>query len=316
MERSIAFAEVGDELLGPLKDLPGVWKNKPGLQGRGWNMIALPFSDPSSTIDYRVLMNQYNEELKFSLVDKKVPNRGVVRQNRENRNQSIVTLDYEQFIEQITAEDMPDSGLAGNDGIAIHHEPGLWLNMVNFLTNEQDIARLGTIPHGQSVLALGKSDVFSGPPSIPAINALPIGATQDINSGYLFPYKHFHEKPFKGLFDILNPHRLLQQATPPNVIKTTKLEVSTENESAGLVNIPFTAKHANATEMQSTFWIMELDEQDENGVPIHIMQYLQVVMIEFFDRFDEEPGLIKWPHISFNTLRRFPFDAAEMALTR
>ena len=72
------FAVSGDKELGPLKLLPGVWSNTPNLPGRGWNLIALPFeTEPGEGFNYRLLMNQYDEELKFSTVDKGVPNRGI-----------------------------------------------------------------------------------------------------------------------------------------------------------------------------------------------------------------------------------------------
>lgn len=62
-----------DPELGPLKLLPGVWKSA----GRGWNMIALPFASAPSPLNYRLLLNQFDEELAFTLVDKAVANRGI-----------------------------------------------------------------------------------------------------------------------------------------------------------------------------------------------------------------------------------------------
>ena len=86
--------------LGPFQLLPGTWANKPGLPGRGWNMIALPFAAPPgggpSDRPYRLLLNQFNEELKFQLVDKAVPNRGIDLSVPTNTDQVIVTIDYEQ----------------------------------------------------------------------------------------------------------------------------------------------------------------------------------------------------------------------------
>ena len=80
--RTVEPAKTGDADLGPFKLLPGIWKNVPGLPGRGWNMIALPFAtEPDDFINYRLLVNQYNEELKFSVVDKAVANRGIARNN-------------------------------------------------------------------------------------------------------------------------------------------------------------------------------------------------------------------------------------------
>lgn len=77
-EGGIGIAEAGDPDLGSLADLPGTWKNEPELTGRGWNLIALPFAtepDPATgrALSYRLLLNQFNEVLKFSLVDRTCP---------------------------------------------------------------------------------------------------------------------------------------------------------------------------------------------------------------------------------------------------
>ncbi len=70
--RTVDVAETGDPALGPFRLLPGTWTSG----GTGWNMIALPFETPPP-LDYRLLLNQYEERLTFTLVDKAVPNRGV-----------------------------------------------------------------------------------------------------------------------------------------------------------------------------------------------------------------------------------------------
>ena len=305
--RIIRVAEAQDEDLGPLKLLPGTWKNLPGLPGRGWNMIALPFAtEPNSPINYRLLLNQYNEELKFTLVDKGVPNRGIKRNGATvDSDQIVVALDYEQTINQIAADDFPVSGKAGGADLAIHHEPGLWLHMTNETTNGMDIARLGTIPHGDSVLALGAGIESKGAPTIPNTNGLPIGGPNNLDHPYLSPYKHFHENLFEGLFDPVEPNNLLSAANSGVAIdKTMKLEVDTATESGGVVNIPFIVKQANAAEMKSTFWIQQLAEKDAEGNPKLRLQYSQVVLLDFFPRFDGAPGLIRWPHVSINTMEK------------
>ncbi len=305
--RTISRAEPGDEDLGPLKLLPGMWKNLPNLAGRGWNMIALPFAtEPSSRLNYRLLVNQYNEELKFTIVDKAVPNRGIRRNcTTQEADQFLVTIDYEQTIDQIAAADFPESGKAGDPGLAIHHEPGLWLHMVNETTNNLDIARLATIPHGDSVLALGRADETNGGPTIHHVNGLPIGVDQNLDSPYLAPYKHFHDDLFQGLFDPVSPNKLLNDANAGVDIKRTNiLKVDTTVESGGIVNIPFIVKQANAAEMTSTFWIQELAETDDKGNPKLRLQYSQVVLLDFFERRDGLPGLIRWPHVSINTMEK------------
>ena len=167
------------------------------------------------------LMNQYNEELQFTFVDDDVPNRGLLRGGEVDSDQFVVTLDYQQKIAQIVAEDRPDSnGLAGAAGLPIHHEPGLWLYEKNRRTKDDniqgdlitevdlDVARLASIPHGNSVLALGRSQFHVGMPPIPAVSGLPSGRlemylTPDYDfrdaanpDPYLEPYRHYIDNPF------------------------------------------------------------------------------------------------------------------------
>lgn len=318
-KRYMGPAKPGGKELGPLANLPGTWANEPGMPGRGWNMIALPFAtEPKSPFNYRLLLNQYNEELVFAFVDDNVPNRGIRRNGvTVNADQHVVTLDYQQTINQIAAEDFPKSGLAGDSGAAIHHEPGLWLHMKDETTNDIDIARLGSIPHGDAVLALGKSSESKGESKIPATNGLPIGVAPLVDeSRYLEPYKYFRDNPFKGLFDPTKPHELLRKANEGvDIVKTTTLEVSTTVETGGIRNIPFIVKQANAADMKSTFWIQEVKEK---GKTKYRLQYLQIVMLDFFprrddffkcpDRFpeccDDAPDLIRWPHVSINTMEK------------
>lgn len=302
--RTIAAGVEGDPELGPLKLLPGKWKNQPG---RGWNMIALPFAtEPDSPRNYRLLMNQYNEELEFTEVDKAVPNRGIRSYGvTTEADQLVATIQYIQSIVQIAADDFPQSGKAGAPDLAIHREPGLWLAMVNQITEGIDIARLGNVPHGNSVLALGRARDVAGAIPIPEISGLPIGVSQDINSPYLLPYKHFHDAPFEGLFDPLVPNALLAAANQGvDIVNTTELHVDTAFETGGIGNIPFITKQADATQMQSTFWIQQLADTNADGSPKLRLQYSQTVFLDFFDRADGEAGLIRWPHVSINTLEK------------
>ncbi len=314
-ERRREKPQTGDDELGPLKLLSGKWKNLPNLPGRGWNMIALPFVSPPAAgfpFNYRLLVNQYNEELEFTLVDKAVPNRGV-RLNlgpAANTDQFLVTLDYQQQITQIAADDFPASGKAGAGGLAIHHEPGLWLHMTNEITDSLNIARLATIPHGDAVLALGQSSEHPGAPSIFDLNGLPIGVDQDLENPYLAPYKHFNDNLFQGLFNPVTPNALLEAANQGvQIERTTVLDVDSTRPTGGITNIPFIVRQANATVMRSTFWIQELEEKDAYGKPKLRLQYSQLVMLEFFPRVDGLPpgccpGRIQWPHVSINTMEK------------
>ena len=339
-KRSFETAKERSEDIELLKLLPGKWVSK----GNGFNMIALPFQD--ATFKFRILMNQYNEELQFTTVSKNVENRGLmgILDNSDNPfpgdDQFIVALDYQQSIWQTRAEDTPDSGgLADVCGKAIHHEPGLWLYMKDLRTIDNDIkvengeikieksvldvARLATIPHGNSVLALGTAELKEGMPDIPSVSGLPIGRFEDLSTPeydfltdpYLAPYKHYIENPFMGdlsgvpEFPGFNPRdmneilRFMNQGV--EIERTTVLTVDTMREDAGILNIPFIKKQAEPVSMKSTFWIQELKEKDENGHPKLRLQYSQVIILDFFrPREDGHSGPAKWPHISINTLEK------------
>ncbi len=62
-----------------------------------------------------------------------------------------------------------------------------------------------------------------------------------------------------------------------------------------------TWKTLKAMKMKSTFWIQEIDD---NGTRKLRLQYSQIVMLDFFPRRDGLPGLIRWPHVSINTLEK------------
>ncbi len=327
--------------LGPLEQLLGVWTG----HKTGWNMIALPFQDAPAApmgFKFRVLMNQYNEELIFTFVDDKVPNRGLLRPGTLESDQFVVTLDYQQKIAQFRAEDRPNSnGLAGLEGLPIHHEPGLWLYEKNRKSKddqiiddavsevEVDVARLASIPHGNSVLAIGKAAVYKGMPEIPPLSGLPTGRFEDvltpdydfrdaINADpYLEPYRHYIDHPFMGDaggipnfpgFSPADMNQILRFANQGvNIVRTTTLTVDTNRKSAGITNAPFSVREAEPASMKSTFWIQELAEKDKNGNPRMRLQYSQVVMLHFFHpRQDEFPGRAVWPHISIATLEKTP----------
>ncbi len=301
-----------EQELGPLRNLPGTWK----AVGTGWNMIALPFKDaPAGAAPYRILMNQYDEELTFAFVDDNVPNRGVAADQR------VATLDYQQQIAQQAAADFPPSAESGGPGLPIHHEPGLFIWVKDNRTDDIDVARLASIPHGNSVLALGDSETHTGMLTIAPINALPLGRFEDLSTpgydvfddDYLDPYEHFINDPFMGnitdsAFSGFNPRdmtEILRVANQGiNIKKTTALTLDSQRAGAGVQNMPFTQKEAEPVSMKSTFWIQELDEPSCNAKhPKLRLQYAQVVMLNFFrPREDGFPGRAQWPHISICTL--------------
>lgn len=240
--REIYIALKDDPRLGPLGWLPGSWENTDELKGFGFNMMALPFGGTNSENGYRLLMNQYNEVLNFIVADVGVPNRGSDPVSGEPSDQTAVALSYSQIITQISSEDSFLVSAAGKpvstlsktnisdkfDGKGIHHEPGLWIYMTDqnkSLINpniEINVARMGSIPHGNSFIAAGTSrenDWDELTPQqqnqlIPDINGIVIGGGSDPNQksldpiidkitntiiiDYFAPYRHFNQNPFKG----------------------------------------------------------------------------------------------------------------------
>lgn len=311
--------------LGPLQNLPGLWQNveEPGSKtdSRGWNLIALPFAQDGHP-PYRLLMNQYNEQLRFSFVDDKVPNRGI-EFPPQTKDQFLVTLDYQQTIRQKVAEDDAGTPLAGGADLPIHHEPGLFLHMLSQQTDDIDVARLATIPHGNSAIAIGKSRTYDGPPqNVDSSSGFPTGVLtpQELANGvtideavdaatdereYLNPYHKFTQNPFEGIFSAKTPFDTLNGALSLiSVKKTTQLRLTTELQMAGIHNIPFIEQQADANLMRSVFYIMELNENGDDGKPKLAIAYTQFIFLDFFPRRDGEAGLIRWPHISINLMEK------------
>lgn len=317
--REISTARSGDTALGPLSQLPGNWGNSGNLVGHGWNLIALPFRQPGSPLspspapestDFRLLLNQFDETLAFTKVDKAVPNRGAATKNLFDRDQHLAALQYIQNINQVAAVDEPvtsDAPDTPKGPKTIHHEPGLLLHMFSQTDGGPDIARLGTIPHGDAVLALGNGVVSDGPPNFDQagdFSGLPVGVNPDVDKNpYLLPYKKFRDAPFKGLFNPVDPLALLKSTAEGMKIKrTTTLTFDTTLATGGISNIPFVTRQANATSMRVIFWIEELDEANSMGQPRIVLQYAQKILLAFFPIGSEKIGIIQWPHISINTM--------------
>jgi hypothetical protein len=154
--------------LGLLQDLAGTWK------GKGFNLIARP--DFHDKTDLYLQLNQTRETLKFDPIGSSIPNRGF--------GQDDIELFGLTYLQQISD--------AAFDG-ALHIEPGIWVTQPNtdfppesVPEPEQLVARMGTIPHGNSLLAEGIAKPFTGPP------VLTVPGTQ--YNGSLFP--SFNSTPF------------------------------------------------------------------------------------------------------------------------
>jgi hypothetical protein len=342
-------ADHGHPALGVLRELPGKWVNAHGFEGHAWNMIALPFGTPGSLGDFRLLLNQANETLNFDLVDLGVPNRGA-----NHQDQHVAALRYLQALDQVAAIDgasnaqggvivpatpdtndtpkgdllHPGPGVPPGSKVGIHREPGIFLHLSNLTgaggditQSGPDLARLASIPHGDTLLAMGNGGAAAPTPGAPDLtnaalktlfNPLPIGVgTQDLANVYFGPYAHFTQNPFKGIFSATDPLAVLDgaisRALPGSrIIETTTFSVDSQL-NGGIHNIPFVISQAAAASTTAIFWVQKVESAQ--GIRF-VLQYAQLVLLEFFSRPDGQPGRIQWPHISVNTLIRSPDNGA------
>jgi hypothetical protein len=132
--------------LGLLGELAGSW------EGKGFNLIARPdFKDKTNLF---LQLNNTHEHLKVDPIGSAIPNRGF-----HQKDISLYGLTYLQKISDATT------------GGALHIEPGIWIKQPDTVypvekapDGQELIARMGTIPHGNSLLAQGVASRFTGDP--------------------------------------------------------------------------------------------------------------------------------------------------------
>jgi hypothetical protein len=300
--RSAAIASTGDPL-GPLASLVGVWS------GSGFNQIWRPFHDPSGKQDHFLQLNFTIEQLEFDRVPGAIPNRGFL--------QDDINLFGVRYLQQIQDAHVLDHGKPAG----LHVEPGLWVTVPS-TTNPSEsstVARMGTIPHGTSILAQGQATTAAGAPTFPRADIVPftIGNPSD---PVQFPEQDlgrpssFRTPPadIPGLtqsqLDDVNGF-LAQGLVGKTVNQTTTLAISTSiqqvnppNAGGGTSNIAFllgaTANGANAqaAQVDATFWIETLVGSD--GSETLQLQYTQRVLLNV--------NTLSWPHVSVATLQLTP----------
>ncbi len=290
----LALADMGDKL-GPLTDLTGTWI------GTGFTLITLPNFDPkppsTGPQTFRLKLNSTIEILEFTPIGAAVPNRGSTGQ----LDIDIFGLRYLQRIAD-AATNQP-----------LHIEPGFWLNVPpTTVPAEPDstVVRQGTIPHGNSMLALGTAQTVYSGPRIDAVDSTPTNhpltppptPLPPISPEYLAPFDNPPLPPGFELPFVKNPNLALEKVIQgQNISKTVALITSTDalpgapqDQVGGIVNLPFDIKNANATKLDAIFWIETVQQPDGNT--FMQLQYTQTVILNFLD--------IDWPHISVATLTK------------
>lgn len=292
--------------LGVLQTLPGTWS------GHGFNLIEVPNMNqakpgPPPADKFKVILNSTAETITFSSIGGSIINKG-------NAQKDIAYMGL-HYLQQVSDVNLP------KDDNGIHLETGLFLNLPDGTDPAVDptIARLGSIPHGDSLLAQGSFFTVAGGPIFNVADPTPFsivdGKRQNFtNVEYLSLLKD--AVPPSGIPQdaIMNPNILLENDIQgQNIIQTIVILLDANPidgvanpgaiaNTGGITNIPFIKVNANATSLSAIFWIETVQKPD--GTTFLQLQYTQTVILDFpVSDSNGNPVDVKWPHISVATLR-------------
>jgi len=273
--------------LGPLTGLVGKWS------GRGFNAIWRPNHTPAS--DHFLELNVTSDAIEFTEISGQIPNRGFF--------QPDINMFGLTYLQQIS-----DANLKAG----LHIEPGLWV-VIPKTTDPNvgpTVARLGSIPHGTSILVQGTATTAATGPNIPAASITPfaIGSpsqTDDFGEQTLATPSSFRTSG-AGLTGITqamlnNPNSVLHTAiASQHITSTTTLHVTTGDApvpGGGTANTAFLkggadGPNAVAVSVSATFWLETVEGQPAQSQ----LQYSQTVMLNFAGQ--------TWPHVTVGTLRK------------
>ncbi len=305
--------------LGPLQYLLGTWTNKEYNQDTGapysYNLMPLPQAvntggDPSGTrpAGYILKNFKYYEEITFSAISGAAPNRG------GDYTQTANVIFYEQ---RVYFAEGPDKDQL------VHAENGSWLYLdtgpqpegaynqgpdvpytgsgeIPAQPANMQIAKQISVPHGNSILALGTVDSINGALNIPDYGdgtypngALPNGKVDisqydkltDVAGGN--PYPELNKNPNKPLIN--------GTQTPCN--NHIKLNVSTDPTNGGSVtNIPFEVQKANVVDYNATYWLESFGGAED----FTQLAYSQTIVMKI----PINGQMVEFPHVTGNVLTK------------
>lgn len=270
--------------LGPLKELPGYW------EGTGFSLIARPDFSEGNPQRFFLQLNMVRESMEFTSLGGPVPNRGSVQGDIE-----LYGVSYLQRVVDLTT------------GGALHVEPGLFLYIpaTTDPASDASVARLATIPHGNSLCAVGPIEdvVPDGLPTIPPCNTVPftVGgnpppagspnpfAAYDLSRKEKFRSSPLHRDITQAVIN--DPNTLLRNALKKQHL-THITRLITLSSGGGVSNIPFIQRNADSQVVESVFAIETV--QRRTGETFLQLQYSQTILLNF--------GGLSWPHVTVATL--------------
>jgi hypothetical protein len=285
--RTVAAHDTTADRLGPLADLPGFW------EGTGFGLIARPDFDKENPDGFFLQLNLLRETIEFRPIGSPVPNRGSKQQD--------IAIYGVTYLHRVT-----DAATGG----ALHIEPGIWLNIPGTSDPEKDasIARLSTIPHGNSVCAVGftQYEVPDGLPTIPPANTTPFDIGGEAPPpGSANPYAAYNlsvDMPYRtnplpatitqALID--DPNTMLRDALQGQTLTHITRLIVTTPPAGGVSNIPFITENADTQVLDSVFAIERV--QGPLDTEIMQLQYVQTALLNF--------GGKSFPHVTVGTLVR------------
>ncbi len=283
--RAASTHQATADRLGPLQDLPGFW------EGTGFSLIARPNFSGGNENGIFLELNLLRETIEFTPIGSPVFNRGSLQDDI-----AIYGLTY---LHRVTD---------GTTGGALHIEPGLWLNIppTTEPASDTSIARLATIPHGNSICTVGHSEdvVFEGLPEIPPANTVPFKIGGEVPPpGTKNPYPEYDLSAINKFRTDPLPAEITQALIDdPNVMVRNALKgqtltkiirlITSTTPTGGIDNIPFIVKNADAPSLESVFAIETV--QSSPGNDFLQLQYSQTALLNFRG--------MSFPHVTVGTL--------------
>jgi len=223
-----------------------------------------------------------------------------------------------EYHQRVTAKPGPDHVEDDKDFIPVfegelmHVENGMFLNLSRTVDEKGketipdfNIARSGTIPHGNSIMILGTPPKFNlGGPVIQDIQSVPRPKDKigDGEGNYLVPYGAelvIRPEKFKNPALVLRNYNEELKAKD-HQIKNTVYFSFDSNNGGDVLNIPFLKRRANVKRMQAFFWL-ETVAIKKTGQVYDQLQYMQIMDIEF-QKTNDNKEFVVWPHVTVNTL--------------